>query len=171
LNGNVLTTHATWHALILEDSSWELTATNGSNVTSNLVRTASHRLSLHSVTSYNALKSSADRNARHVNNLSIFEDVANLDLLTYLAPAKSLHVAANFLNVVERALGRFLELSSLSLGATLSFLRLETELHRVVSVALLSSNVENVTWPGLNDGDWDARAFWREHLRHSQLLS
>jgi hypothetical protein len=48
-----------------------------------------------------ALESAADRYARHVNDLSILEDVTNLDLLPYLAPAKSLHIAANFLNVVE----------------------------------------------------------------------
>jgi hypothetical protein len=171
LNGYVLATHASWHALILEDSSWELTASDGSYVTSNFVRTTSHWLTLHVVTTNYALESATDRNTGNVNNLSILEDVADLDLLANLAPAKSLHIAANFLNVVERALRGFLELSSLRLGAALSFLWLEAKLHSVVAVALLSSNIENITWPGLNDGDWDARTFWCEHLRHSQLLS
>jgi hypothetical protein len=63
LNSYAIPTHATWHALILEDTSWELTTSDSSNVSSNFVSTTSHRLTLHVVTTNYSLESSADRNA------------------------------------------------------------------------------------------------------------
>jgi hypothetical protein len=60
LNGHVIATHATWHALVLEDASWELTATDSSNVTSYFVRTTSHWLTLHVVAPNNSLEAASD---------------------------------------------------------------------------------------------------------------
>jgi hypothetical protein len=109
LNSDVIATHATWHALVLEDTSRELTATDRSNVTSNFVRTTSHWLTLHVVTSNNSLEATPDRNTGNVDNLAVLEHITNLNLFTYFTPTEALYITANLFDVIESTLASLLE--------------------------------------------------------------
>jgi hypothetical protein len=82
-----------------------------------------------------------------------------------------LHIATNFLDVVEGALSSLLKVAKLSLGTTLALLRLEAELDCIVAMHILASDVEHVARSSLDDSYRYALALGSEHLGHSQFLS
>jgi hypothetical protein len=63
------------------------------------------------VATNNALKAAANGNSGYVNNLSVLEDVADLNFFPNFAPSKALHITTHFLDVIERALSSLLECS------------------------------------------------------------
>jgi hypothetical protein len=139
-------------------------------VTSNFVRTASHRLALDVVPTNNALKSTSYRNARNIYGFAVFEDISDRYFFTYLVPAKTLCVAPDLFDVTEGAAPCLFELAKFGLGAALVLLWLKTKLNRAVTVNIVATDIKNETGSSLNYGHWNALSFRCKHLGHSQLL-